>query len=72
MQRLLLIILLIPIHLFAQDSLAYSEFRFTLLETNGKDLAGDVLEATVAKISVSDTSNKELDYVFTKLEYSIK
>ncbi len=72
MRIFLIILFFIPLQIFAQDSISYSEFRFTIVDVNGKDLTDQVLEAKVNDVFISDTSKKDLDYVFTKLEYSKK
>jgi len=72
MYRFLLILILLPLQIFAQDSTSYSEFRFTLTEANGRDITNDAVQAVITDVFINDTLNKDLDYVFTKLEYSVK
>ena len=62
----------IPMLLQAQDTLPYSEFRFTIVEVNGNDLTDDKIEARIAEVFYTDTSKHDLDYVFTQLAYSKK
>lgn len=68
----LILFFFIPILVYAQDTTAYSEFRFTIVDVSGADLTGDKLEAKVAEVFLTDTSKHDLDYVFTQLEYSKK
>jgi|GEM_PF-2486326 len=72
MRLSLIVLFFIPILVLAQDTIAYSEFRFTIVDVQGKDLTDDKLQARVAEVFLTDTSKRDLDYVFTQLEYSKK
>ncbi len=73
MRYLIPILLAIPFKLLAQDSTTYSEFRFTIIDNiSKKDLTSDVLGARISDVFFTDSTQKDLDYVFTKLEYSKK
>ena len=73
MRYLILLLLFIPYKIFAQDSTTYSEFRFTIIDNiSKKDLTSDVLGARISDVFFTDSTQKDLDYVFTKLEYSKK
>ena len=72
MRNLLFVLFFIPMLLLAQDTLPYSEFRFTIVEVNGNDLTDDKIEARIAEVFYTDTSKHDLDYVFTQLAYSKK
>lgn len=72
MRYLIFLLLFIPAQIFAQDSTLYSEFRFTLVEVSGKDLTSKEVGVVVSEVFFTDSTQKDLDYVFTKLEYSKK
>lgn len=72
MRATLLLVFFIPMRLFAQDTIKYSEFRFTLVDVAGRDLTSDQVMAVVRDVFYTDTTKEDLDYVFTKLEYSKK
>lgn len=72
MRLLLIVFFFIPTLVNAQDTVAYSEFRFTVVDVHGNDLTDKQLQARVAEIYLIDTSRHDLDYVFTQLEYSKK
>ena len=50
MRNLLFVLFFIPMLLQAQDTLPYSEFRFTIVEVNGNDLTDDKIEARIAEV----------------------
>jgi len=72
MRYVILFLFFIPTLLLAQDSIAYSEFRFTIVDVSGKDLTADKIEAKIGEVFLTDTSKHDMDYVFTQLEYSVK
>lgn len=72
MRYVILFLFFIPTLLKAQDSIAYSEFRFTIVDVTGKDLTSDKIEAKIGEVFLTDTSKHDMDYVFTQLEYSVK
>ncbi len=72
MRTIGLIFFFIPFHLIAQDSTVYSQFRFTVIDMFGKQMTPEVITAKVDEVFYTDTSKQGLDYVFTKLDYSVK
>ncbi len=74
MRNLFLILLccVTPNFVFAQDSTNYSEFRFTIVDVSGHDLTNSELGAKINSVFFTDTTKKDLEYVFTKLDYSKK
>jgi hypothetical protein len=67
----LFLLFLFPTILFAQDTIGYSEFRFTVIDVQGKELANDKITARVGDIFLRDTTQTD-NYAVAKVEYSLK
>ncbi len=54
------------------DTIEYSEFRFTLLDVQKKELTPATITVRVGDIFLTDSSNGSMQYVTAKVEYSEK
>ncbi len=54
------------------DTIAYSEFRFTLLDVQKKELTPSTITVRIGDIFLTDSSNGSMQYVTAKVEYSEK
>lgn len=69
------ILLLSPVSAFAQhpmDTIGYSEFRFTVVDVQGKELTPEKITARIGDIFLTDSTQTDMLYAVAKLEYSVK
>lgn len=55
----------------AQDTIGYSEFRFTVIDVQGNELANDKITARIGDIFLRDTTQTD-NYAAARIEYSLK
>ncbi|MEZ5014672.1 MAG: hypothetical protein R2794_10315 [Chitinophagales bacterium] len=72
MRTHIILLLLLPCFVQAQDTTAYCEFRFTLVDVQGRDLTSETLIANVTDVYVSDSITDDEFYAFSKIDYSFK
>lgn len=54
------------------DTIGYSEFRFTLLDVQKKELTPATITVRIGDIFLTDSANGSMQYVVAKVEYSVK
>ncbi|HNE44981.1 MAG TPA: hypothetical protein PLM27_02320 [Chitinophagales bacterium] len=65
------LLLFLPILLCAQDTIGYSEFRFTVIDVQGNELASDKITAQIGDIFLRDTTQAD-NYAAARVEYSLR